>query len=239
VRVRDVDKNKIDDAFWPLLGYHTGTISQNHIPIIFGLENFAPTLDNLKAFSAAFATTSSVPMYHIAAVTPEADDAKHSMHSSVPNIDVSITDLLKSFYELNSATTDTVDAVCLGNPHFSVSECAELASLCKGRGKQSSVALIVTLGREVYDRAKAAGSVNILEDFGVQFINDTCWCMIQEPIIPSDAKVLMTNSGKYAHYGPGLVNCAMHFGSLAECVDTACTGKRKLSAPDWKYDETT
>jgi len=234
VRVVDVDKNKIDDAFWPLLGYHIGTISQNHIPIIFGLEDFAPTPDNLKAFSAAFATTSSVPMYHIAGVTPEADDAKHSMHTSIQGIDVGIADLLKSFHELNSATTDTVAAVCLGNPHFSVSECAELADLCNGHSKQSSVALIVTLGREVYDQAKAAGSINILEDFGVQFINDTCWCMIQEPIIPSDAKVLMTNSGKYAHYGPGLVNRPMHFGSLAECVDTACTGKRKLSAPDWK-----
>ena len=68
VRVADVDKNRVDDAFWPLLGYHIGVISQNTIPIVYGLEDFSPTPDDLKAFSAAFATTSSVPMYHLSLI---------------------------------------------------------------------------------------------------------------------------------------------------------------------------
>jgi len=234
VRVVNVDKDRIDDAFWPLLGYHTGTISQNTIPLICGLEDFAPTQDNHKAFSAAFATTSSVPMYHIAAITPEADHAVSSMPSSTKTIEVDIPDLLASWSELNSASSENVDVVCLGNPHFSATECTALAALCKGRSKHPSVTVIVTLGRDVHKKASDIGAIKTLEAFGVHFINDTCWCMIEEPVIPVDAEVLMTNSGKYAHYGPGLVNRPVHFGSLAQCVDAACSGKHVSELPDWK-----
>ena len=234
IRVINVNKNRIDDAFWPLLGYHTGSISQNSIPIIFGLEDFAPTSDNHKAFSAAFATTSSVAMYHIASITPEADTAITSMSATIKTVTVDIPDLISSWNELNTASDESIDAVCLGNPHFSVSECAALAELCVGRKKHPSVAVMVTLGREVYKTATAEGSVATLKAFGVQFINDTCWCMIEEPVISADARVLMTNSGKYAHYGPGLVDRPIHFGSLAQCVDAACSGKRILSQPEWQ-----
>ena len=234
VRVADVDKNRVDDAFWPLLGYHIGVISQNTIPIVYGLEDFSPTPDDLKAFSAAFATTSSVPMYHMAAITPEADTAAKAMPSSIKSVEVDIPGLLESWRELNSASSDRVDVVCLGNPHFSATECTTLATLCKGRSKHSAVTVIVTLSRDVYKTAIDSGAVESLKSFGVQFINDTCWCMIEEPIIPVESSVLMTNSGKYAHYGPGLVNRLMHFGSLAQCVDAACSGKHVQVPPDWQ-----
>jgi len=224
VHVLNIKKDRVDDAFWPLLGYHIGAISKNNIPIIFGLEEFSPKADDHKAFSAAFATTSSVPMYHINAITPEADFASSSMSSNIKSIEVGIADLVTSWKELNSATEENIDVVCLGNPHFSVTECAALSTLCKGKKKHPEVAVIVTLGRDVYEAAIAARTVESLEAFGIQFINDTCWCMIDEPVIPANAKTLMTNSGKYAHYGPGLVSRLMHFGSLAQCVDAACSG---------------
>ena len=54
------DLGPIDDSFYPLLGYHVGAMAGWEIPVITGLETSAPTLDDLKAFSAAFATTSAV-----------------------------------------------------------------------------------------------------------------------------------------------------------------------------------
>jgi len=233
IRVMDIDKDRVDDAFWPLLGYHIGANSENHIPIIFGLEEFSPTADDHKAFSAAFATTSSVPMYHINAITPEAEFASSSMSPNIHSIEVGIADLVTSWKELNSASEERIDVVCLGNPHFSETECTKLSMLCEGMTKHPEVAVIVTLGRNVYEEAIAANAVESLEAFGIQFINDTCWCMIDEPIIPVAAKTLMTNSGKYAHYGPGLVNRPMHFGSLAQCVDAASSGKRIHALPEW------
>ena len=35
----------------------------------------------------------------------------------------------------------------------------------------------------------------------------------------------MTNSGKFAHYAPGNTGFAVQYGSLADCVESAVTGR--------------
>ncbi|MCY1544291.1 hypothetical protein D9M68_801660 [compost metagenome] len=89
------------------------------------------------------------------------------------------------------------------------------------------------MGRDVNDKAREAGYVEILEKFGAQLITDTCWCMLGEPVIPQASSTLMTNSGKYAHYAPGLVGRKVHFGSLADCVEAACSGNWSARIPAW------
>nr|WP_234708964.1 aconitase X [Rhizobium rhizogenes] len=46
--------------------------------------------------------------------------------------------------------------------------------------------------------ALEVGLVAELERFGVQFVTDRCWRMITDPVIPSTARTVTTNSGKYA-----------------------------------------
>ncbi|WP_201864652.1 cis-3-hydroxy-L-proline dehydratase [Microvirga soli] len=227
-----------DDAFYPLLGYHVGLVAANRIPVLTGLEQAAPSQDDLKAFGAAFATTSSAPMFHILGVTPEAvtlDDATGA--TNVPTVEISVGDLLQSWRELDSAPDRWVDLISLGNPHFSVSECEKLAALCCNRTKHKNVSIVVTCGRATHDKIKEAGILSELERFGVQFVTDTCWCMITEPVIPPTAETIMTNSGKYAHYGPGLTGRGFHFGSLAACVEAACTGVTSNGSPLWLRDD--
>jgi hypothetical protein len=230
----------LDDAFYPLLGYHIGLLSPNEIPVVTGLAAAAPTRDDLKAFGAAFATTSAAPMFHIVGVTPEAATLDQALGSTslggkAPARRIAITqeDLRASWRELNSATDSSVDLISLGNPHFSLGECQTLASLCEGRSKQADVALIVTCGRATQEQARATGALAVLEAFGAQVLTDTCWCMIGEPVLPPRTRNLMTNSGKYAHYGPGLVGRKVHFGSLAACVEAACTGEVRGEVPGW------
>ncbi len=43
---------ELDDGFYPLLGYHIGALAGSRIPLIFGLEQRQPDLDDLKAFGA-------------------------------------------------------------------------------------------------------------------------------------------------------------------------------------------
>lgn len=226
---------RLDDAFYPLLGYQAGLIAAHAIPVIAGLEAAAPTPDDLKAFSAAFATTASAPMFHMLGVTPEAGTLEEATGGTAPlrTVTLTLADLARGWEELNSATDGRVDLVALGNPHFSFTECARLAGLCRGRTKHPDVAVVVTCGRAIFERARAAGLAAELEHFGVQFVNDTCWCMFAEPIIPPAARALMTNSAKYAHYGPGMVKRGIHFGSLADCVHAACTGRARTGLPDW------
>ena len=223
----------LDDAFYPLLGYHIGALAGSRIPLVSGLEQHHPDLDDLKAFGAAFATTSAAPLFHIAGVTPEALDPAQVREGPIPVIKVSLKDLLTRWYELNSARDPRVDVVSLGNPHFSLSEFAQLARLCQGRHRHPDVVLAITCGRAVLEQAREAGHIAVLEAFGATLVSDTCWCMLGEPVIPPSAKNLMTNSGKYAHYAPGLVGRKVHFASLAECVDAACSATASGRLPLW------
>jgi predicted aconitase len=225
----------VDDSFYPLLGYHMGALAGSAIPVVTGLAQLAPGRDALKAFSAAFATTSSAPMFHMLGVTPEAGTLAEATGATAPirTIRVTAEALLQSWRELNSATDPAVDVIALGNPHFSYTKCLALAELCQGRRKDDGVAVIVTCGRVTHDRLAGEAAIQSLTAFGVQFVTDTCWCMVVEPLIPRTARTIMTDSGKYAHYGPGLVGRRFHFGSLAACVAAACAGRSEGRLPGW------
>ncbi|MDD1016771.1 aconitase family protein [Pseudomonas rubra] len=225
----------LDDSFYPLLGYHIGALAGSRIPLVYGLEQAQPSLDDLKAFGAAFATTSAAPLFHIAGVTPEALDPAQVLEPGavLPTERLQPAELLHSWRELNSAQESQVDVVSLGNPHFSLSEFAALAQLCRGRRKHPGVVVAITCGRTVFEQARAAGHITVLEHFGVTLVTDTCWCMLGEPVIPPAARTLMTNSGKFAHYGPGLAGRPVHFASLAECVESACSGQASGRLPAW------
>lgn len=235
LRVQVTEMADLDDSFYPLLGYHIGALAGSRIPLVLGLEQHQPILDDLKAFGAAFATTSAAPLFHIAGVTPEALDPRQVLETDalLPLETIRLQDLLASWRELNSARDSRVDVVSLGNPHFSLSEFAHLARLCHDRHKHPDVVLAITCGRAVLEQARAAGHIAVLETFGATLVTDTCWCMLGEPVIPLAATTLMTNSGKYAHYAPGLVGRKVHFASLKECVEAACTATASGRLPAW------
>jgi len=217
-----------DDAFWPLLGYCCGSVCGTEIPLIRGLETSAAGPDELKAFGAAFATVAAAPMFHVAGITPEADEQRPERQ-----VRIGLDALQHAWETLNTAASPEVGLVSLGSPHFSLDECARLAALVRGRTKAADVAVVVTCGRAVHEAASRAGHVEVAEAFGVQFATDTCWCMLGEPVIPPAVRTLMTNSGKYAHYAPGLVGRDVRFGSMAACVKAACSGEAQQEAPAW------
>lgn len=224
-----------DDSFYPLLGYHVGQLAAREIPLITGLEDDRPTPDDLKAFCAAFATTSAAPMAHILGVTPEAsgDGPAVQLAGRLPLAEVSRADLAASYRELDRAADGSVHLVALGNPHFSLTEFARMAELCRGRTKSPGVAVIVTCGRNVHAAAAEAGHVSEVERFGAQIVNDTCWCMTGLPALPPSARTVLTNSAKYAHYGPGISDREFAFASLAASIDAAESGARRRALPAW------
>ena len=232
------------DAFFPALGYLCGLKSEAHVPVVTGLEGRDVSLDELKAFSAAFGSTASVALFHMAGVTPEAPDAATALAQREPAARAELTaaDLAAAWRALDSGHSadraepepEPIELVAVGNPHLSLQECATLAELCDGAtaALHPEVRMVVTMGRAVYEEAEAAGYVSTLEDFGVQFITDTCWCMLTEPVVPVASRTLITNSAKYAHYAPGLVNRRVRFNTLASCVDAA-TSARAAPPPPW------
>ena len=51
--------------------------------------------------------------------------------------------------------------------------------------------------------------------------------------MPPAARTILTNSGKYAHYGPGLSGKQVRFAGLADCVAAAVTGCAPAAPPAW------
>ena len=224
----------IDDAYFACLGYHLGKISPHDIPVITGLEGLPVTHDHLKTFGAAFATTSAAPMFHIVGITPEAPTVAAATGSAeTRQVVVSIASLGETYAELNTAMSAKPDLIALGNPHFSLSEIAMLASLCRGRKKAEGLSMVITCGREVFEQAEAAGDAADVRAFGGTFVNDTCWCLIAGPVVGRSVRTIATNSGKYAHYGAALEDKSFHLASLERCVEAACSGAIDTTRPKW------
>jgi hypothetical protein len=224
-----------DDSLFPLLGYLAGALSPHEIPVMTGLEATTPSRDDLKAFSAAFATTSAAPMFHIVGVTPEAPDLASALGDDAvaDPVRIGMPELLVAWKKLNGTDVAPVACVAIGNPHSSFEEMAAIARLCAGRLKSDRTQAIITTSRAMLARARDAGVAQALERFGFRLVTDTCWCMIEEPVIPNGPGGLLTNSGKYVHYGPGLTGQRVRFAGLAACVDAAATGSFAGSPPAW------
>lgn len=218
-----------DDAVWPMLGWLAGTLAPDRIPLLTGLDHISPTACDLKALCAAFGSTSGAPMLHIAGVTPEADLPPVR---EADRAEITLGDLRRLWQQFNAAPTK-VDLVAIGSPHASAPECQAFAALMAGRTVAEGVDAIVTIGAHVASQIEGDGTAAMLRDAGVQILRDLCWCSISEPVFPTTARVIMTNSGKYAHYGPGLTGRQMRFGALADCAEAAVTGQARDTLPDW------
>lgn len=229
-RLIDVElPDQVDDAFWPLIGYLAGRAAPERIPLLRGLAKAGPSRDDLKALCAAFGTTSAAPMLHVEGVTPEADGAAADDADTVV---ITRADMAAAWQRFNEGP-EQVELVTIGSPHASLDECRGLAEALAGRRRLADVAVIVTAGQQVIREAEGDGTLARLQESGVQVLPDLCWCSISEPVFPTRTRAVMTNSGKYAHYGPGLSGRAVRFGSLADCVTAALTGRVPARLPAW------
>jgi predicted aconitase len=218
-----------DPAVWPLIGYLAGHAARDRVPLLRGLSKGKPTRDDLKALCAAFGTTSAAPMLHVESVTPEAaaaalPDAVHAV--------ITMADLAAGWRQLNGGSAE-VDLVAIGSPHASLDECRALGDVLGGQARDPRVAAIVTAGRQVIAAAVSEGTRLRLAASGVEMIADLCWCSISRPVFPADARTVITTSGKYAHYGPGLSGCAVRPGTLADCAEALVTGRAPAYLPTW------
>ncbi|HEX7592702.1 MAG TPA: aconitase X, partial [Anaerolineae bacterium] len=213
-----------EDSFYPVLGHLIGKVAQDRIPVIDGLS-VQPTEDQLKALGAAAASSGTVALFHIVGVTPEAPtrDAAFQGRAPAQTIDVTMDALCAARRELTTADGEQLDMVVLGSPHFSLAEFKQLAPLVTGKRANPRVQFLVTSSRAMTLLAKQAGYLDALQAFGGKVTVDTC--ILASPMLPSEIKTLMTNSGKYAYYAPGMLNTRVTFGSLTDCVQSAVEGR--------------
>jgi predicted aconitase with swiveling domain len=188
-----------------------------------------PGEDALKAFGAAAASSGSVGLFHIAGVTPEAPDAGTVLGGEAPEAIIRVTPEMVVAARAGLSTAGMahrIDAVAIGSPHLSVAEFDALERLIAGR--TLSVPIYACTGRHALAELETSGRRKILEAAGVTIVADTC--VVVTPILPTlSGGVLMTNSGKFAHYAPGNTGYGVVYGSLAECVESAVSGRPVFS----------
>ncbi|HSF18277.1 MAG TPA: aconitase X catalytic domain-containing protein [Vicinamibacteria bacterium] len=212
------------DDFYSVLGYLVGRLAEDRIPVLSGLSAI-PSHDQLKALGAAAASSGSVGLFHLVGVTPEAPTLAHALGGRAPEktMRISMSELRSAREALTTATGEALDLVVLGSPHFSIDELRRLAPLLEGRTCHTDVTFLVTTSRIVRELSERAGLLRSLESFGGRVTVDTC--ILATPMLPKSVKRLMTSSGKYAFYSPGLLDVEVVFGSLEDCVCSAVEGR--------------
>ncbi|UYM03459.1 aconitase X catalytic domain-containing protein [Solicola gregarius] len=213
------------DLAYPLLGYLAGEIAGTANPVFVGLPP-GVSEDRLKALGAAAASAGGVALFHVVGTTPEAPTLDAALHDRPPEHTEVVTPerLASARRELSTAEGDRLDAVSVGTPHASLDELRALADeLADGPRIHTGVAMYASTGRTVLERARQHGIAEVLQDAGVRLVVDTCTYVTS--ILDPSTRVVMTNSGKWAHYAPANLGVDVVLASLSECVASARAGR--------------
>jgi len=213
----------------PTLAHALGTISHEERPLDVGTR--ADRRTNGDEGPHAGERTHGGPDGHASgrAHTREGGDADGD---AATWIDVPAAALTAALERLSTTTTvGRVDAVAVGSPHFSESEFETLARLATG--VELRVPFYVCTARDTLAAVEARGLADPLRTAGVEIVVDTC--VVVTPILPARGGVLMTNSGKFAHYGPSNTGYEVVYGSLEDCVRSAGAGAVVRDEELWRW----
>lgn len=221
-----------DDAAFPILGAWLGRAVGQQVAAIEGIGH--PTEDQLKALGAAAASSGAVGLFHLIGVTPEAPTRAAAFGNCPPEgiIPLDLAALAKTRASLSTVDRmagDPIDAVAVGSPHLSSDELRSLDRLLGHR--QCSKPLYACTGRHSLDALHGEGVIERLRGRGVTVVVDTC--IVVTPVLPAESGVLVTNSGKFAHYARPNTGYDVVFATLSECIESAVRGSLHLDPDDW------
>ncbi|MEO5897124.1 MAG: aconitase X [Vicinamibacterales bacterium] len=213
------------DALYVAVGLIIGSRSGDRIPVIDGLP--APrSEDQFKALGAAAASSGAVGLFHAIGLTPEAPTFAEAFRGRAPEaiVDISPADVRDALQHLSTVPDGSpITAVCLGTPHFSRDEWQRLLPLLRTVQPSGEVPIYVNTGRSTLHELELQNLTADFARFGVVAVVDTCTYLT--PILQTLNGVVMTNSGKWAHYAPGNLGVGVAFGEMEDCIRSAAAGR--------------
>lgn len=221
----EVELEPESTADWGMLGYWIGDQVQERVPLVQGIRQ-VPHLPQLKHFGAAASSSGGVEMYHLLGITPEAMTLESAIGHKrpVPKLRYGATERRLTWEKLNAtARSSQVDYVMLGCPHYSIEQLWEVARLIEGRKVHENCELWIFTPRAIKALADQNGYTRIIEAAGGNLLSDSCSAMSRAT--PKGAQVVALDSAKQAHYLPAILGVQAWFGSVADCIDAACTGR--------------
>ena len=219
----EVDIDSVSE--WGLLGYYIGEMVQEQVPVINSTRQVG-NLARLKHFGAAAASSGGVEMYHIVGLTPEAPTVQAAFGRNQPlaTFRYGPAERKRIYESLNATATDSqVDFVMLGCPHYSIEQIWEVGKLLEGKRIHENSNLWIFTPRAIKQMADQNGLTKIIEDAGAFLMTDTCSALGK--VLPKGVKVAAVDSAKQAHYLPAIMGIQAWFGTTADCVEAAVTGR--------------
>lgn len=212
---------------YPALGYLLGQKLGARIGVVDGMCG-SPSSEDLKNFCGAAAAAGSVALMHIVGVTPEAGTTDEAFGGNTSSEIIEITEeqIKATRAAMCSNTTEKVDFVALGCPHYTINEIVNVHKLLNGRKVHKDTAFWIYANSYALRLAEKMGIRSELEEAGVVFRAETC--MIISPVRDWGFQTMMTDSGKCSYYGPAECGTEMIFASVEECVESAVSGKMKI-----------
>jgi predicted aconitase len=199
---------------WGALGYSVGKKAENKIPYITGIKD--AELDELKSFCASVVTYGAKPLFYMQGITPGAE--RHQLPKE--KVTVEDGDIKEAYEKINDEVVD-IDFVCIGCPHCSIKEIADIAELLKGKRVSPNTEVWVATSRFTKQLADKRGYTEVIERAGGKFACDTCMAVAP---LKGRFKSVATTSAKGCYYSR---HNAMKtkMGSIKECVEAAVSGK--------------
>ena len=221
-----LDENRVPDTHvevtaelskfsdWGALGYCIGTQVQNKIPYITGIRD--ASIDELKTFCASVVTFGSKPLFYMEGITPASEKYKP------PKEKITIDDKkIKEAYEAINDETEIIDFVCIGCPHASIKEIAQIANLLKDKKISPNTEFWVATSRPMKHLADKRGYTDIIEKAGGKFACDTCMAVAP---LKGRFRTVATTSAKGCYYSRHNMMLTK-MGSLEECIAAGVSGK--------------
>ncbi len=199
---------------WGALGYCVGKGVQSKIPYITGIKD--ASVDELKTFCASVVTFGAKPLFYIKNITPASETVQP------PNDKITITnkEIQEAYNSINDETED-IDFVCIGCPHASIKEIAQIAELLKDKKISANTEFWVATSRTAKQLADKRGYTQIIENAGAKFACDTCMAVAP---LKGRFKAIATTSAKGCYYSRHNMMLTK-MGSLEECIEAGVTGK--------------
>jgi len=219
-------------AIYPLLGYLFGEIAADRVTALAGMPE-SVSMDDLKAFSAAAASSGAVGLFHLIGITPEAPSLEECFAGGTP-VPVVLTPRMLADAEerLSDSTVKHPDLIALGCPHFSADEFAVLVELLQGRSVHAAIAFWVFTSRAVHAQIEQRGLLARLQSAGVAVFTDGC--PLQYPVMSWDFRAAMSSSAKFVNYCYSQTGLRAVYGSLRECAETAVSGRVSRESGLWR-----
>ena len=199
---------------WGALGFSIGKKAGNKIPYITGIKE--ALLDELKSFCASVVTYGSKPLFYMQGITPGSE--KHQPPRDTVIIEDS--DIKVAYENINDQVSD-IELVCVGCPHCSIKEIAEIAELVKGKKISLNTEFWVATSRFTKQLSDKRGYTKTIEQAGGKFACDTCMAVAP---LKGRFKSVATTSAKGCYYSRHN-KMLTKMGSLEECIEAAVTGK--------------